>query len=338
MQYHEFDFVVQRYLNALLCQAPIPLQGACQEEEGASPSAGRSCGLEGSIQPEGTSFPPRRSAIPFCKRARLSAQREPSASASASAPDVNSTSNSAGACCDWCAMDAGTTRGPTDEPSAAEGPSLGSPPCPPPKAKEAPTEAAASPVSPQQQDERCSCCNSVGTSTDVTDKKRTVPLSLREQLQAAALAHAHAESERKDNSPAPSPSESPRGFDPFPLDWRCDLISAGDQVCEIHAACRVARHFSGHVKFAKLLFLRDPEDPRFLAQTPTRFIAVRMGLSKPTQRCLLPRRFLFHYVSVRNGVNQQVGISFMCPALAAATERTSCLVAARHFVRRRDAG
>lgn len=270
LKYHEFDFVVQRYLNALLCQAPIPLQGASQQEEGASPSAAQSCDPEHSVQLEASSIPSRRSAPPFCKRARLSTQRE--LSAAQSAPDCDSRSNSAGGCYDWCTRDAGTTNGSTRESAAAEGPLVGGPPYPPPKAKEASVEPG-TPASAQQQGEPCCCCSSARTPTDMTDKKQSVPLSLREQLQAAAVAHAHAESERKDTSPAPSPSESPRGFDPFPLDWRCDLISAGDQVCEIHAACRVARHFAGHVKFAKLLFLRDPEDPRFLAQTPTRFIA-----------------------------------------------------------------
>eukprot|EP00920_Eleutheroschizon_duboscqi_P030733 GHVT01074248.1.p1 GENE.GHVT01074248.1~~GHVT01074248.1.p1 ORF type:complete len:783 (+),score=127.90 GHVT01074248.1:319-2349(+) len=53
---------------------------------------------------------------------------------------------------------------------------------------------------------------------------------------------------------------------------RCDIISAGDQACEITAACRISRTFKQQIKRAKLLYISDPEDPRFIRQTPQRFV------------------------------------------------------------------
>ncbi|KAL8437817.1 hypothetical protein ACSSS7_000698 [Eimeria intestinalis] len=297
LKYHEFDFVVQRYLNALLCQAPIPLQSHQQEEEGGGgPPSCSPCRSEAPPhgQTEGGSPSARRAtaAALFSKRARLSTQRETpaaaaaaAAAATATAADIQGGSNSCSPAtrCDVCSREAmadtagaaiATTAAP---PAAAAGGEVGGippssqAPCSPLKT-EAPSGVEDPPL--QQQARHSCCCCASEEAKDKVEKKRGAPLSLREHLQAAAIAACvAADGGGGSSSPAPSPSESPRGFDPFPLDWRCDLISAGDQVCEIHAACRVARHFAGHIKFAKLLFLRDPEDPRFLTQTPTRFIA-----------------------------------------------------------------
>ncbi|PFH36302.1 hypothetical protein BESB_044940 [Besnoitia besnoiti] len=59
----------------------------------------------------------------------------------------------------------------------------------------------------------------------------------------------------------------------WPSEWRFDLVSAGDQACEIMAACRVAHQAGADIHLTKLLYLNDPEDPRYLAQTPERFVA-----------------------------------------------------------------
>ncbi|KAL8271022.1 hypothetical protein Esti_005063 [Eimeria stiedai] len=280
LKYHEFDFVVQRYLNALLCQAPIPLQGHQQgEEAGAAPPCSP-CRSEGppTGQTEGAPPPARRAtaAALFTKRARLSTQREtPAAAAAAAAAEgQGGSSYSTAARCDVCSREAEADTAAAAAESGDDvggGPPSSQAPCSPLKT-EAPAGGVGGPPLQQQTSHSCCCC-AAEEAKEKAEKKRGAPLSLREHLQAAAVAACVAAEAGGSSSPAPSPSESPRGFDPFPLDWRCDLISAGDQVCEIHAACRVARHFAGHIKFAKLLFLRDPEDPRFLTQTPTRFIA-----------------------------------------------------------------
>ncbi|OEH75380.1 hypothetical protein cyc_06160 [Cyclospora cayetanensis] len=272
-KYHEFDFVIQRYLNALLCQAPIPLQGAVQDEEARSPCRAPSCCVGASCQLEGgPSHLARRPVAPCCKRARLSAQLESTAAAASASEDrcVGSGEPHAN-CCAWCRSESSTQaslpRESVLERNPREGFSCRSP------CKAEPLRGQTRPLQAQEPNEACCCCNTATGET--VDVPSNAALSLRDQLQAAAAVYAQGDGNRTESSPAPSPSESPMGFDPFPVDWRCDLVSAGDQVCEIHAACRVARHFAGHVKFAKLLFLRDPEDPRFLAQTPIRFTAVR---------------------------------------------------------------
>ncbi|CBZ50648.1 conserved hypothetical protein [Neospora caninum Liverpool] len=74
---------------------------------------------------------------------------------------------------------------------------------------------------------------------------------------------------------------------PLPGDWRFDLLSAGDQACEIMAACRVA-HQAGEdvVHLTKLLYLNDPDDPRYLAQTPERFVAQLVDFQEALLRLL----------------------------------------------------
>ncbi|KAL8440132.1 hypothetical protein Efla_005251 [Eimeria flavescens] len=277
LKYHEFDFVVQRYLNALLCHAPIPLHACNQEEEGSSASRSprafpSEVTFDGQTEGDGGGLPPRRPAPLFCKRARLSARLEaPSASAAAAAPAAAADAEAGSSCspagrCDCCSEEAQVAeeKGKEEERQTHAAAQQA-----PDQLEEGAHRNCGCPPLQQRPGHSCCWCAADESAAAKAEKKRGAPLSLREQLQAAAAVTAAAES----SSPAPSPSESPRGFDPFPLDWRCDLVSAGDQVCEIHAACRVARHFAGHVKFAKLLFLRDPEDPRFLSQTPARFIA-----------------------------------------------------------------
>ncbi|KAL8452446.1 hypothetical protein Emag_002351 [Eimeria magna] len=259
------------------CEFYTALKGHQQEEEGGVAGPRSPTRSEGPPLGQTEGGPPsaRRAAAAalFSKRARLSTQRETPASAAAAAAAAaevqEGSSCSAAARCDVCSREVVPDTAAAGE-DVEGGPPSYQAPCSPLKT-EAP--AGVGGLSLQQQTSHSCCCCAAEEAKEKPEKKRGAPLSLREHLQAAAAAACVAAEAGGSSSPAPSPSESPRGFDPFPLDWRCDLISAGDQVCEIHAACRVARHFAGHIKFAKLLFLRDPEDPRFLTQTPTRFIA-----------------------------------------------------------------
>lgn len=336
---------MQRYLNALLRQTPIPLQGALHTEEaGSSVASGEGPyggTYEGPQKERGPCSPHRRSAPPFCKRARTAVHSEPPLKA-----DCSSSRGSGPEGCKWCIaegsdLQAGSSdihgapltvpsrrsrgKAETEEtcssrPQPLKQPMLqlqdqhmepgSSAPClcycpRPPEAQVSSSTSTAQVEAALQTPQATAggpaavASGEIGGGSSCVDSSVCASgggrarLSLQSQLEAAKAAAAASASAAGaaaptggevpgmaevcavEGSPLPSPSESPRGFDPLPLDWRCDLISAGDQVCEIHAACRVARHFAGHVKFAKLLFLRDPLDPRFAAQTPMRFIAVR---------------------------------------------------------------
>ncbi|EZG66635.1 hypothetical protein GNI_078290 [Gregarina niphandrodes] len=55
-------------------------------------------------------------------------------------------------------------------------------------------------------------------------------------------------------------------------DSRVDVISVGDQMCEISAACRLGRIFAGDINLIKLVLILDPSNARFSHQTPTQFV------------------------------------------------------------------
>ncbi|KAH8584452.1 uncharacterized protein ELE39_002546 [Cryptosporidium sp. chipmunk genotype I] len=51
-----------------------------------------------------------------------------------------------------------------------------------------------------------------------------------------------------------------------------DIISAGDQACEMTAACRISKFYENKIRRTKLIYIHDPEDFRFWKQKPERFI------------------------------------------------------------------
>lgn len=53
---------------------------------------------------------------------------------------------------------------------------------------------------------------------------------------------------------------------------RIDVVSVGDQMCEITAACRLTKDYNHHVHLAKLLIICDGIEPCIEVQTPTSFV------------------------------------------------------------------
>ncbi|KAJ1609516.1 hypothetical protein OIY81_259 [Cryptosporidium canis] len=51
-----------------------------------------------------------------------------------------------------------------------------------------------------------------------------------------------------------------------------DIISAGDQACEMTAACRISKFYENKIRRTKLVYIHDPEDLRFWNQKPESFI------------------------------------------------------------------
>ncbi|OII76124.1 hypothetical protein cand_007130 [Cryptosporidium andersoni] len=51
-----------------------------------------------------------------------------------------------------------------------------------------------------------------------------------------------------------------------------DLISAGDQACEMTAACRISKFYEERINRTKLVYIHDPDDFRFWKQTPESFM------------------------------------------------------------------
>lgn len=51
-----------------------------------------------------------------------------------------------------------------------------------------------------------------------------------------------------------------------------DIISAGDQACEMTAACRISKFYENRIRRTKLIYIHDPEDFRFWKQKPESFI------------------------------------------------------------------
>lgn len=60
---------------------------------------------------------------------------------------------------------------------------------------------------------------------------------------------------------------------------RVDVISIGDQMCEISAACRLGEEFGHRLKLLKLVLILDPTNSRFSFQDPAQFVQVSMCLS-----------------------------------------------------------
>ncbi|CAD98675.1 hypothetical protein [Cryptosporidium parvum Iowa II] len=51
-----------------------------------------------------------------------------------------------------------------------------------------------------------------------------------------------------------------------------DVISAGDQACEMTAACRISKFYENKIRRTKLIYIHDPEDFRFWKQKPESFM------------------------------------------------------------------
>ncbi|KAF7457770.1 HAD-like domain containing protein [Cryptosporidium felis] len=51
-----------------------------------------------------------------------------------------------------------------------------------------------------------------------------------------------------------------------------DIISAGDQACEMTAACRISKFYENKIRRTKLIYINDPENLRFWKQRPEGFI------------------------------------------------------------------
>lgn len=51
-----------------------------------------------------------------------------------------------------------------------------------------------------------------------------------------------------------------------------DVISVGDQACEMTAACRICKFYENKIRYTKLLYVYDPDDFRFWRQSPESFI------------------------------------------------------------------
>ncbi|KAH8739437.1 hypothetical protein FG386_000409 [Cryptosporidium ryanae] len=64
-------------------------------------------------------------------------------------------------------------------------------------------------------------------------------------------------------------SENENRSDKYPL---VDIISAGDQSCEMTAACRISKFYENRVRRTKLIYIYDPEDSRFWRQNPRSFV------------------------------------------------------------------
>ncbi|KAH7646866.1 hypothetical protein FG379_002018 [Cryptosporidium bovis] len=62
---------------------------------------------------------------------------------------------------------------------------------------------------------------------------------------------------------------SEEGNDKYPL---VDIISAGDQSCEMTAACRISKFYENRIRRTKLIYIYDPEDSRFWKQNPRSFV------------------------------------------------------------------
>ncbi|KFH04083.1 hypothetical protein TGVAND_318390 [Toxoplasma gondii VAND] len=116
------------------------------------------------------------------------------------------------------------------------------------------------------------------------------PLSTASRAKEEVSSDSETESTEETTSSSGEEQEQRRSAQPsaaFPGDWRFDLLSAGDQACEIMAACRVAHQAGDEViRLAKLLYLNDPEDPRYLAQTPERFVAQLLDFQDALLRLL----------------------------------------------------
>lgn len=104
-------------------------------------------------------------------------------------------------------------------------------------------------------------------SATATASQDSIPDGLHESKETKTLSSAN-KATNKSTVRADGPSVSSESL---PQNRRIDVISVGDQPCEIAAACRLKHEFSDQINQIKLLLISDPYNLKFSNQTPTSF-------------------------------------------------------------------